>query len=439
MSGNKESDGSDMSEMIDSKLKDVTDDRIKSLDQAMQDEEEYKKRAAMVAQAKIDALKRKALEAREPAKPASKLGTDQDSLSSPSFLRQTVSAAGQQKQEQSKQEAKKVELRKEALSQIEIDPRGYVVPQVGDIVLCPGKWANEDMVAVVENTQWIDSRMSWNIDIIELNQVGPSLYGKTYSPWRQPIKRWFDVSEIRPARAEYVEEQDAWRVDNARNFANTPVVVNETARALGLEEYSKLKSQILVNTGALGLAGSLGLALVDQGCASSFALGALASVAYISLLAMQVEDVKPGGAQNAGLPLLSPRFFAPLALFVALYVKFTYNQEVSEGFGALPKIPPREIASAAVGFLCYKLPLLYESTKEVYASLDDAGEGLESGISEGYKQWQVRVKDNIRTAREREMNPQTTWNPFTRIRLAVEARYKEEEAKKSASDGDDRD
>jgi len=26
--------------------------------------------------------------------------------------------------------------------------------QVGDIVLCPGKWANEDMVALVEDTQY---------------------------------------------------------------------------------------------------------------------------------------------------------------------------------------------------------------------------------------------------------------------------------------------
>ncbi|EKX53355.1 hypothetical protein GUITHDRAFT_161025 [Guillardia theta CCMP2712] len=293
--------------------------------------------------------------------------------------------------------------------------------KVGDIVLCPGKWANEDMVAVVENTQ-----------------VGPSLYGKTYSPWRQPIKRWFDVSEIRPARAEYVEEQDAWRVENARNFGNTPVVVNETARAIGLEEYSQLKSQILVNTGALGLAGSIGLALVDQGCASSFALGALASVAYISLLAMQVEDVRPGGAQNAGLPLLSPRFFAPLALFVALYFKFTYNQDASEAMGGFPKIPPREIASAAIGFLCYKIPLLYESTKEVYASLDDAGEGLESGehaiIRASLRSEQASQRA---TSSGREMNPQTTWNPFTRIRLAVEQRYKEEEARKNGSASSD--
>ena len=207
----------------------------------------------------------------------------------------------------------------------EIDPRGFIVPKVGDIVLCPGKWANEDMVALVEGTQFVDARMSWNVDVIELNQVGPDLYGKQYSAWKQPIKRWYDVSEIRPARVvDYDESQDAWRVENARNYINTPVVVNETARDEGLEEYKTLKQKILVNTAVIGLAGSGGLALWDTSYASSFALGSVSAIAYISLLAGSVETVRPGGASNAGLPLLSPRFLAPLALFAGLYVKFQY-------------------------------------------------------------------------------------------------------------------
>ena len=37
--------------------------------------------------------------------------------------------------------------------------------QVGDIVLCPGKWANQDMVGLVEATQFVDNRMSWNVDV----------------------------------------------------------------------------------------------------------------------------------------------------------------------------------------------------------------------------------------------------------------------------------
>ena len=168
---------------------------------------------------------------------------------------------------------------------------------VGDIVLCPGKWANEDMVALVEATQFIDSRMSWNVDVIELNQIGPDLYGKQFSAWKQPIKRWYDVSEIRPAQVlEYVEEQDAWRLQSVRNYINTPVVVNETARELGLQEYDVLKGKILRNTAVLGLVGSSALALYDTSYASSFALGALASIAYIALLAGSVEQVSLQGS-----------------------------------------------------------------------------------------------------------------------------------------------
>lgn len=73
------------------------------------------------------------------------------------------------------------------------------VLQVGDIVLCPGKWANQDMVGLVEATQFIDSRTSWNVDVIELNEIGIRTYGKTFSAWKKPSKTWFDVSEVSPS------------------------------------------------------------------------------------------------------------------------------------------------------------------------------------------------------------------------------------------------
>ena len=68
------------------------------------------------------------------------------------------------------------------------------------------------------------------------------------------------------------------------------VQVNETARERGLLEYDALKTKILTNTAMIGLAGSGGLALYDTSYASSFALGALASIAYIALLAGSVEQ-----------------------------------------------------------------------------------------------------------------------------------------------------
>jgi len=167
-------------------------------------------------------------------------------------------------------------------------------------------------------------------------------------------------------------------------------VVDETARAEGLEEYNALKQKILVNTAVIGLVGSAGLALWDTSYASSFALGSLSAIAYLSLLAGSVETVRPGGASNAGLPLLSPRFLAPVGLFAGLYLKFKYFSPYEDdgvtGFGSLPSVPTEELFAAALGFLSYKLPVLYESTKEIAASLDDAGEGLESGIGNGYNE-----------------------------------------------------
>ena len=72
--------------------------------------------------------------------------------------------------------------------------------------------------------------------------------------------------------------------------------MNETARELGLQEYDVLKGKILRNTAVLGLVGSSALALYDTSYASSFALGALASIAYIALLAGSVEQVSLQGS-----------------------------------------------------------------------------------------------------------------------------------------------
>jgi len=432
-------EGKEGKEAMDERLREVGSNTMSRLDAAINDPEVAKAMAQSAALQRIEELKARA---RAPPKPRAK-SIEADEVGA-SFMQQTSANAGRAQAAVDKIEVVKQEKRVKSFEGLEIDPRGFIVPQVGDIVLCPGKWANEDMVALVEATQFVDSRMSWNVDVIELSQVGADLYGKQYSAWKPPIKRWYDVSEIRPARVlEYVEDQDAWKVENAKNYINTPILVNETARDLGLEEYGVLKTKILTNTAIIGLAGSGALALYDTSFASSFALGALSSIGYIALLAGSVEQVKPGGAQSAGPPLLSLRFLAPLALFAGIYIKFQYYSPYEDdgitSTGDLPSVPTGDIFAAAIGFLSYKVPLLYESTKEIAKTLDDAGEGLESGLGEGYKMWQVRIKDNVKEARMRESNPETAWNPFTQIRLRAERWYAEEaERKKNEEEAGDK-
>jgi len=330
-------------------------------------------------------------------------------------------------------EEEKREIARASIEDMEIDPRGFVVPKVGDIVLCPGKWANEDMVGLVEATQFVDTRMSWNVDVIELTQVAPQTYGKTYSAWKKPVKTWFDVSEVRPASASYDEKEDGWVVQNVRDLYSNPVSVNETRREEALVEYAELKMKILKDTAILGVGISGALATVDQGVAVSFAMGSVASLAYLQLLTKQVDDFGPGG-----LGFLSPRLLAPIGLFVALYIKWA-TQTPDAVVGSFPALPGREIAAAAIGFLAYKVPLLYESSKQIADSLDDAGEGLEQGVAMGYKEWQKKTKQNIDDARERERNPETTLNPFTKIRLVVTKKIEEDAQEKLAEMKEEKD
>ena len=420
-------DGGDAArEEMNKRLDDVAAARSQALSDAVTNEQIAKEMASRAALKRIDDLKARARDAPAPnAPPAARKGAMDPSSPGSSFLSSSVESVVAEERANAKVQEALEKTRAEFFQGVDIDPRGFIVPQVGDIVLCPGKWANEDMVALVEQTQFVDARMSWNIDVIELAQVAPQTYGRSFSAWRKPVKRWFDVSEVRPARAEYEEEQDAWLVENAKTFNAATAIVNETARAQGLEEYDALKQKIFVETAVVGVGGSVACGVFDFNYGTSFALGALASLSYIALLARQIEDVGPGKSSSAGLPIFSPRFAAPLALAVGLYFKFSAGASSGQVSSlGIPQVAPAEIAAAVVGFLSYKIPLLYESAKQIQSTMDDTGDALSSGVDQGYKQWQVRVKDNFKDARARESNPATSLNPFTKIRLTVEQQYR---------------
>jgi len=70
---------------------------------------------------------------------------------------------------------------------------------------------------------------------------------------------------------------------------SNPVSVNETRREAALVEYAELKMKILKDTAIIGVGISGALATVDQGVAVSFAMGSVASLAYLQLLTKQVQ------------------------------------------------------------------------------------------------------------------------------------------------------
>ena len=121
----------------------------------------------------------------------------------------------------------------------------FVLFTITKVQILTPEWANEDMVALVEATQFIDARMSWNVDVIELSQISGDLYGKQFSAWKQPIKRWYDVSEIRPARVlEYDAEQDALPRSHART-ATGPGHLGNQSMSLSLLRGTSRASELL--------------------------------------------------------------------------------------------------------------------------------------------------------------------------------------------------
>ena len=58
----------------------------------------------------------------------------------------------------------------------ELDPRGFVVPQIGDVVKVPSKWPGEYDVAQVDFVQFIESRQAYDVDVRKMKPIGGGLY-----------------------------------------------------------------------------------------------------------------------------------------------------------------------------------------------------------------------------------------------------------------------
>ena len=94
----------------------------------------------------------------------------------------------------------------------EMDPRGFVVPQVGDVVKVPSKWPGEWDVAQVDFVQFVSSRQAYEVDLLPLKSIGQSMYRL---PGRKPAAVRADVAKLSRLAATYVRASDAYQIDEA--------------------------------------------------------------------------------------------------------------------------------------------------------------------------------------------------------------------------------
>ena len=199
----------------------------------------------------------------------------------------------------------------------EIDPRGFVVPQVGDVVKMPSKWPGEYDVAQVDYVQFIGSRGAYEVDLLPLSPMGQSLYRM---PGRKPAAIRCDVGKLGRLEAEYVAANDAYRVDES---ALLPLGGKKTAdpsvTEQGLMEYSALKADLLREAVLLGAVGSLAaLPLYGTDIATTFAAGSAAGCAYLLLLQKETDAVAGQPLPKALAAAAGGRLFIPFVLMVFL-------------------------------------------------------------------------------------------------------------------------
>lgn len=265
------------------------------------------------------------------------------------------------------------------LPQREVDSRGFVVPQVGDVVKMPSKWPGEWDVAQVDFVQFIGSRGAYEVDLLPLKPIGENLYRM---PGKKPSAQTLDVGKLGRLPTVYVPERDAFRVNSAdlepiggRKKENPDVT------AEGLREYAELKQGLLVEAAILGAVGTaVSFPIFGSETSLAFGLGAVAGCSYVLLLSKEADAF--GSDQSMGkllAALVSGRLGLPVVLFA-----FLASRQIAGGgeFGSFSLLPKEEFAAGALGFLSYKLPLFVRNIGKALqelASNPDAEAPIEAG------------------------------------------------------------
>ena len=262
----------------------------------------------------------------------------------------------------------------------EVDSRGFVVPQVGDVVKMPSKWPGEWDVGQVDFVQFIGSRGAYEVDLLPLKPIGENLYRM---PGKKPSSQTLDVAKLGRLPTEYVPERDAFRVNSADlEPLGGKKKENPDVTAQGLAEYAQLKAELLREAALLGAAGAaLALPTFGGDVSLTFGLGSLAGVAYLLLLQKEADAIATEeGMSKVVAALVGGRLGLPVVLFV-----FLASKQIAGGnaqFGTLAILPKEQYGAAVLGFFSYKLPLFVRNIGRALQELatnEDAKAPVEAG------------------------------------------------------------
>ena len=267
-----------------------------------------------------------------------------------------------------------------ALPKREIDSRGFVVPQVGDVVKMPSKWPGEWDVGQVDFVQFIGSRGAFEVDLLPLKSIGRDMYSL---PGKKPSTVRYDIGKLGRLVTEYVPEQDAYRVNaNDLEPLGGRKVEDPDITAQGLAEYAELKAGLLREAAILGAVGTLASKLVyGDDVSFAFGAGAAGGIAYLLLLQRETDSISNGEAMPRVLAaLVGGRVGVPVVVFAALAAR----QLAASGGGpaTLSILSKEQFGAAVLGFFAYKAPLFVRNIGKALQELS-ANEAAQAPLTAG--------------------------------------------------------
>ncbi|CAN0179915.1 unnamed protein product [Ectocarpus sp. 12 AP-2014] len=274
-----------------------------------------------------------------------------------------------------------------------VDLEARPFPKVGDVVRYKGKWENEVSFGEIRQLRKVEESGEWRAYVLGLDSIGNDQYARK----KNQKSKAEDVTTLRPVRAFYVRSVDGFKVMHnsdsgepryisdayeLEGFELPKIEVDPVKFAAELESYEDLKRRLVVDAALFGAVGAFAAFQIfgaDQGLL--FALGALASVAYVILLEKTADNVASGKQDVATKLKGDARFAVPVVLVLALAAKnYIANPDDAVLFKLIPK---QDFAAVMIGFIApARLPLLY---REVKSSLrgDDVLDMLPGSIGQG--------------------------------------------------------
>lgn len=266
--------------------------------------------------------------------------------------------------------------------------KNLVFPQVGDMVryydLDGGDIKGQELVGRISFlVATSGSPSGYLLELTPMEDLGDGFYGEYSSTKKflsQSVER--DAGAVSPLRASFVRSEQAYKVPVTKEGILSvrqenydlrewegPKAIPVDTKVLEADNlnYQTIKFNLFKNAAIAGLLGTIGVNVV-QGTqdAGIYLTGVLASLAYLFLLSVKTDTLGQSG-NNLGSRISSLRFFMPLFVLIAVAF-FNMSQgdanPMAGSTSVFDTVTPEQFASAALGFLTYRVPLFISQLKE---------------------------------------------------------------------------